>query len=87
MKKTLLLLLALTVAPAWAADATVAPSKPQPQATQVAPETQSGNSWLNFLIKDSKAGPMSCPAGCAFMNCPPPTGPLECCNMTTYQKC
>jgi hypothetical protein len=77
MKNMLLLLLALTVVPAWAAEAVIVPSAIQPQATQVAPETQS--SWLNFLIKDSNAGALSCPSGCNMTHCPAITGPIVCC--------
>ena len=28
-----------------------------------------------------------CPAGCAIMACPPPNGPVSCCNVTTKKSC
>ncbi len=28
-----------------------------------------------------------CAAGCATMRCPPPNGPVMCCNIKTYQAC
>ena len=33
------------------------------------------------------SAPLSCPTGCAVMNCPPPSGPIVCCNTTTHQAC
>ncbi len=33
------------------------------------------------------SSPLSCPTGCSLMNCPPPSGPVMCCNTTTHQPC
>lgn len=37
----------------------------------------------------SSAGERPCPGtpGCAVMHCPPPGGPIMCCNQTTLQAC
>jgi len=31
--------------------------------------------------------PLGCPVGCALMACPPPSGPVKCCNVTTHGSC
>jgi hypothetical protein len=31
--------------------------------------------------------PMSCPTGCSIINCPPPSGPLECCHISNHTPC
>lgn len=75
MKNTLLILLALLVTPAWAADAPPAPAEPKPttQTTPAAPDSTT----------------TSCPTGCTYMACPPPNGAPACCHKVgaVYQVC
>lgn len=54
---------------------------------------------MEFLTKNAPAGvswsisaaagePVAaCPSGCVLTNCPPPSGPIKCCNTTTFQPC
>ena len=99
MKNILVFLLALIVAPVWAEDVSVAPSTTEPFArpTQAAPGSKANCVQLAFLSTkpSTKALPQSadgssepgCPTGCMLMNCPPPSGPVQCCNTSTFQPC
>jgi len=48
---------------------------------------------MAFLSKNAQAVHWSiseepgCPTGCSLMHCPPPNGPIVCCNQTTYIPC
>ena len=96
MKNILLFLLAMIVAPVWAEDESVAPSYTEPSA-QAAPDKKANCTQMAFLGKNlsaivspAAAGDSSepgCPTGCVLMACPPPSGPVKCCNTTTYQPC
>lgn len=41
---------------------------------------------VQWSISSSDAGGR-CPVGCVYMHCPPPTGPVVCCNTATYKAC
>ena len=102
MKKMLLILLALFAVSAWAADVVVAPSAQATSDMQAGVREGSGNS-LQSVLTPPKAGEATlttepgsiltrpavgaCPTGCTSMHCPPPAGPVECCNTTTYKPC
>ncbi len=136
MKKMLPFLLALIVAPAWAADEMPFPeagvtielkgesaklsavlgeieketvykeagcaTKPAKKAAKKASIscTKADGALLTLLSKNAQtvrwsisgaayraAAPMACPTGCVFMNCPPPAGPVRCCNTATHTPC
>jgi hypothetical protein len=73
MKNILLILLALIVMPAWAADAPPAPTEPKPaaQTAPAAPDTVT----------------VACPVQCQSMNCPPPNGVYKlCCPRSPYTQ-
>ena len=96
MKSMLLIVLTLIVVPAWAADAPSAPPSQEPstQTKQAVPKHKAKH---KAKLKAKEAAPTAaiqktippkpCNAGCANMNCPPPSGPMECCNTTTHQAC
>jgi len=42
---------------------------------------------VHWSISAATTTPMGCAAGCAMMNCPPPTGPVVCCNTSTHKAC
>ena len=94
MKNLLLFLLALTVVPAWAGDAAVEQSAQNPMEKQTAPKHKKKKAAKH---KAKQAAPTaankslspatSCPTGCVMMHCPPPGGPIECCNTATYTPC
>ncbi len=96
MKNTLLLLSALIVAPVWAEDASVVPSTLE-TSVQAAPDNKGKCVQMAFLSKNfsAKTAPVAagnssepgCPTGCVFMACPPPSGPAQCCNTSTFQPC
>lgn len=86
MKKILILLLALMVAPVFAEDATLFTPLPE-KATDKSECMQ-----LALLSSDAPAtnapeSTLSCPTGCVIMNCPPPGGPVMCCSTRTYSPC
>ena len=139
MKNLLLLLSALVVVPAWAADPAPAPAKPKPAAKQaaslslgVAIELKGSSEDVSALVAKLKNAPVykaaaceivseskiacakadgalmvfldknapgavqwtiisnggkPCPTGCQVMLCPPPNGPLVCCNPGTLKAC
>lgn len=43
--------------------------------------------WSISAAATRAAAPMACPTGCALMNCPPPSGPWQCCNTATHKPC
>lgn len=92
MKNTLLFLLALIVVPAWAGDEAFAPSTQKPTEMQIAPDTKACSEKLALLSeeaspKGSVESTLGCPTGCNMTNCPPPGGPVQCCNTTTHAPC
>ena len=51
---------------------------------------------MGFLSKNAPPSVMwsvtslierKCATGCSFMHCPPPSGPMVCCNTSTFQAC
>jgi hypothetical protein len=100
MKNLLLLFLALILTPAWAEDVAAPPAQiSSTQTTLAAPDVKAGYSLTapksdvvkglleKLMGKDAGAAVESCPAGCALMACPPPSGPVRCCNTTTLKAC
>jgi hypothetical protein len=57
--------------------------------------TRSNSELMTYLSKNATAkvhwsiSAAGCAVGCTMMNCPPPTGPFECCKRTTagYKPC
>lgn len=101
MKKTMhLLLLSVFIAlPAWAGDAvpvSAAPAATAEAGAKATPEATAKEAKKAKKTKKAKkakqetaaeAAPLGCPTGCALMACPPPSGPVRCCNTTTHQAC
>jgi len=99
----LMLLAAFISLPAWAGEAVApvtATPKATPEATAVTPEatakkakTKKAKSKKGTAKKATPAATSAavsqsiCPPGCAMMNCPPPSGPIKCCNTTTHNAC
>lgn len=98
--KKLLLLLAFAAIPAWAGDAAPVSETglninldcaTKNRSFQVA-RLENGQSRKGAAKSAEGEGaaadaPEGCPAGCQMMACPPPSGPVRCCNTKTYQPC
>lgn len=56
---------------------------PAPMTAPAAPAADAGSKT------ESAVSPAACPTGCITMNCPPPGGPVACCQRTTsgYKVC
>lgn len=87
MKNILLLLLASIIVPAWAEEATEPPPAKLALNAQAAHNIQASPSAQPNPAAAGTDAPTACPTGCALMNCPPPSGPIKCCNTTTLQPC
>lgn len=99
----LLLSALIFAAPAFAADtagaasavpsASAAPEKAtQPDTAKKAKKTKKAKKKTAPKKKAEATAtegvaPMGCPTGCQTMNCPPPGGPVRCCNTATYTPC
>lgn len=99
MKNMLLLLLALTVVPVWAADTAGAPaanpaaSESAGQAAQPGKETpKKAHKKKKQKQKKAKSAATesvtaNCPLACQNMNCPPPGGPYKlCCPVAPFTQ-
>jgi hypothetical protein len=78
---------ATTAAPAPEATAPAAESAamPAPAAEGAMPAAPA----VDSALKTEPAAVATCPTGCIQMNCPPPSGPVQCCKRTTtgYKAC
>lgn len=87
MKNLLLILLALIVTPAWAADKEGAPVANPPASISLAQAEPTPVPAPDPATPDSTT--ITCPTGCTYMACPPPNGPAACCKRvgSQYQVC